>query len=72
VVNPLAAGLGLFHLAVSPQDFGMMRRDLDGHDDAANLALRERVDDPHKQTTEQAALMAGCAGYARQGNSFQL
>ena len=38
-IDELAAGLGLLHLAVSPEDCGMMRRYLHGHDEATETAF---------------------------------
>jgi hypothetical protein len=64
-IDELATGLRLLHLNVSPKDFGMVRRDLDGHDDAAEAAARQKVNHADQHPAEQAALMAGSAKDSR-------
>jgi hypothetical protein len=43
----------------------MMRRDLDGHDDASEAAARQKVNHADQHPAEQAALMAGSAKDSR-------
>jgi len=61
-IDQLRAHLSLFHLQVSPEKFGMMGRDLDGHDDATEPAARQVVHQPHKEPTDWATLIGGCSG----------
>src|SRR6267154_3156845 len=46
-IDQLAEQLGLFHLTITPEEFGMMGGYLDGHNHVPELALCQGIDRAH-------------------------
>src|SRR5579864_875371 len=58
-VHQLAAHLRLLHLQISPEDLAVMSSDLHRHDDAAEPATGQPIDQAYEQATDRTALIAG-------------
>src|SRR5579864_1008509 len=69
-VDQLAAHLRLLHLHISPEQLGVVRGDLNRHDEAAEPAPGQRIDESHEQPAEQSALVAGSPGDTSHEASF--
>jgi len=58
-IDQLAAHLRLLHLEISPEDFGVMRSYLNGHDDPAETPASQKVYEPYEQAAKWAAHVDG-------------
>jgi hypothetical protein len=57
--HQFAADLRLLHLSVSPEDSGVMGHNLDGHDEPAEFAPGQRVNDSDKDAANDSILIRG-------------
>jgi len=69
-VHQFAAGLGSFHLAVPPEDCGMMRGHLNRHDQAAESALGQGIKPSNEEPAKGATGVGGSTSNAGHRSSL--
>jgi hypothetical protein len=69
-VHQFAAGLGLFHLSIPPEDCGMMRGHLKRHDQAAESAFGQGIKPSNEEPAEGSTGVSGSTGNAGHRSSL--